>query len=83
MKTISQKLNRYAKLNYSHSQAFKDLSKDLSGMQFPMFCELWDMSKNTKGEVNFKTLERFLVGYSIGYKQAQTDSVKAKETTKA
>jgi hypothetical protein len=84
MKTISQKLNRFAKLNYSHSQAHKDLSKDLNGMSFVQFSEIWDMSKNVKGDVNFKTLERFLIGYQIGYKVAQFDSTKAeKQTAKA
>ena len=72
MKSTSQKLNRWAKMNYSHSQAHKDLTASGFTIDFVTFSEIWDMSKNVKGEVNFSKLGVYLDGYAIGFKSGAT-----------
>ena len=78
MTTISKILNKASKLEYTPSQAHKALTTaGVSVPEMPLFLQLWDLSKNLKGIVNFGTVGHLLTGYALGVASA---NVKARKT---
>ena len=81
--TISQILNKSAKLEYTPSQAHKALTSAGMSLRMDALLAQWDASKNEKGVVNFRTLQYRLEGFLAGVAYASVDAKPAKQVSNA